>query len=47
MDGHKFRFFILKLSFLGWDILAGFTLGIGYIWLNPYKQAAYMAFTPT
>ena len=44
MDGHKFRFFILKLSFLGWDILAGFTLGIGYIWLNPYKQAAYMGF---
>lgn len=44
MDGHKFRFFILKLSFLGWDILACFTFGIGFIWLNPYKQAAYMGF---
>lgn len=44
MDGHKFDFFILKLSFIGWDILAVLTLGIGYIWLTPYKTATYVAF---
>ncbi|SMH69421.1 conserved hypothetical protein [Latilactobacillus curvatus] len=44
MNGHKFRFFVLQLSFLGWDILAGLSLGIGYFWLTPYKNATYMAF---
>ncbi|GAJ26660.1 integral membrane protein [Liquorilactobacillus sucicola DSM 21376 = JCM 15457] len=44
MDGHKFNFFVLKLSFIGWDILALITLGIGYIWLTPYKTATYVAF---
>ena len=44
MDGNKWRLFCLRLSFIGWDILCGFTLGIGYLWLNPYKQAAEAAF---
>ena len=44
MDGNKWRLFWLRLSFIGWDILCGFTLGIGYLWLNPYKQAAEAAF---
>ena len=44
MNGHKFRFFVLQLSFLGWDILAGLSLGSGYFWLTPYKNATYMAF---
>lgn len=44
MDGHKFEFFVLKLSFLGWDILAFLTLGIGQIWLVPYKNTTYMAY---
>ncbi|KRM24148.1 DUF975 family protein [Latilactobacillus graminis] len=44
MKGHKFRLFVLKLSFLGWDILATLSLGIGYLWLTPYKNATYMAF---
>ncbi|WP_208422719.1 DUF975 family protein [Latilactobacillus fragifolii] len=44
MNGHKFRFFVLQLSFLGWDILAILSLGIGFFWLNPYKNATYMAF---
>lgn len=44
MDGHKGELFILGLTFIGWDILAGLTLGIGYLWLNPYKNAAYAAF---
>ena len=44
MDGNKWRLFCLDLSFIGWDILCGFTLGIGYLWLTPYKQAARAAF---
>ena len=44
MDGNKWRLFCLRLSFIGWDILCGFTLGIGYLWLNPYKQAAEATF---
>ena len=34
--GHKMDIFVLGLSFIGWCILAGFTLGILYIWLYPY-----------
>lgn len=44
MDGHKMDLFILGLTFLGWDILAGLTLNLGNIALNPYKNAAYAAF---
>ena len=34
--GHKMELFVLVLSFIGWEILAGLTLGILYIWLMPY-----------
>ena len=44
MDGHKGRLFVLGLTFIGWDLLAALTLNIGYIFLNPYKNAAYAAF---
>lgn len=44
MDGHKGELFTLGLTFIGWDILACLSLGIGYLWLNPYKNAAYAAF---
>lgn len=44
MDGNKLRLFKLHLSFIGWIILAGFTLGIGYLWLAPYTYAAEAAF---
>lgn len=44
MDGHKGELFMLGLTFIGWDILNVFTLGIGSFWLNPYKNAAYAAF---
>lgn len=44
MEGHKAELFFLHLSFIGWEILAAFTLGIGYLWVNPYKNAAYAAF---
>ena len=36
--GHKWELFVLDLSFLGWNILCGFTLGILSIWIMPYIQ---------
>lgn len=44
MKGNKWRLFVLDLSFLGWDILAILSLGIGLIWLFPYKNATKVAF---
>ena len=44
MQGHKGEYFLLLLSFLGWDILCGFTAGILLIWVAPYQavtQALY------
>ena len=36
MKGHKWEFFVLELSFIGWMILGPLTLGILYFWLVPY-----------
>lgn len=44
MRGHKWDFFVLNLSFLGWGILGIFTLGILYLWLVPYMQVTYANF---
>ena len=34
----------MRLSFIGWDILGILTLGIGFIFINPYRYAAEAAF---
>lgn len=44
MEGKRGKLFCLQLSFIGWAILAAFTLGIGYLWLMPYIQFATFAF---
>lgn len=44
MDGHKADLFLLQLSFIGWMILCIFTAGIGFLWLEPYMQAAQANF---
>lgn len=44
MEGHKMEYFLLSLSFIGWALLAPFTLGILYIWLIPYMQATMANF---
>ncbi len=36
MNGHKWDFFVLEISFVGWFLLSIVTLGIGFIWLIPY-----------
>ncbi len=40
MKGNKWRLFVLKFSFIGWNLLAILTFGIGFIFLQPYKVAA-------
>ncbi|MBD5835860.1 MAG: DUF975 family protein [Lactobacillus delbrueckii] len=40
-----FSFF--ELSFIGWNILAGLSLGIGFLWLVPYYNAAHAEFYRT
>lgn len=44
MAGNRWRLFCLELSFIGWGILSALTMGIGELWLTPYKQAANAAF---
>ena len=44
MRGHKMRYFLLTLSFIGWGLLGILTLGIGYIWLTPYMYTTTAAF---
>lgn len=40
MKGHKWRTFVLDLSFIGWDILSVLTLGlVGIFYANPYQCA--------
>ena len=42
MNGHKIECFIYELSFIPWNILGGFTLGIANLfYVNPYKIATY------
>jgi uncharacterized membrane protein len=40
MVGFKFQLFSLWCSFLGWFILGIITLGIGFLWINPYYATA-------
>lgn len=40
MAGNRWRLFCLEISFIGWEILAALTLGIGSLWVNPYRAAA-------
>lgn len=44
MRGSRWRFFWLGLTFIGWLILAGITLGIGMLWLMPYIMVAFVCF---
>ena len=40
MKGHKFDYFCLTLSFIGWIFLGILTLGIGLLWVYPYMITA-------
>jgi uncharacterized membrane protein len=36
MDGHKWEYFVLSLSFILWYLLGSVTFGIAYIYIIPY-----------
>lgn len=38
MDHHKWEYFCVMFSFIGWILLCLLTLGIGYLWLIPYMK---------
>lgn len=44
MQGHKFDYLCLLLSFLGWILLGIVTFGIGFLWVYPYIVAATVGF---
>lgn len=44
MDGHKWNTFVLQLSFIGWDLLSAFTLGLVHIfYVTPYRNLTLAA----
>lgn len=44
MSGNKWNAFVLGLSFIGWNLLSGMTLGIvGIFYVEPYKNLTYAA----
>ena len=44
MKGHKWQYFCLMFSFIGWWILVPFTLGILMFWLTPYMAVTAVLF---
>ena len=42
MNGNRWKYICLSLSFLGWMILSIITFGFGYIFLLPYMSVAYV-----
>ena len=44
MEGHKWRLFCLRLSYIGWIFLSLLSCGIGLLGVGPYMQAAETAF---
>ena len=44
MNGNKWRFFCLNLSFIGWMIIGILTCGIGFMWSNAYMSTSNAIF---
>ncbi|MDO6353906.1 DUF975 family protein [Caloramator sp. CAR-1] len=44
MRGFRWKLFCLNLSFIGWVLLCVLTLGIGFLWLQPYMNASFANF---
>lgn len=44
MDGYKWKYFELALTFFALSILCLFTFGIGFLWLIPYMYVTYANF---
>ncbi|MBQ6441421.1 MAG: DUF975 family protein [Lachnospiraceae bacterium] len=44
MDGQCKRFLLLLLSFLGYALLGLMSLGVGFLWINPYLVQSVIVF---
>lgn len=44
MKGNLMRLFFLRISFIGWTFLSLLSLGIGFIWLQPYYHLSAINF---
>jgi len=44
MKGHIWEYFWYQLSFLGWQLIASFTCGLGMLFVTPYTNLANAAF---
>lgn len=44
MNGYKWKYFLLNLSFIGWGLLSILTVFIGFLWLIPYMNTSYATF---
>ena len=44
MKGHKWRLFLLDLSFIGWLLLCVLTLGILTLWVQPWMECSHVSF---
>jgi uncharacterized membrane protein len=44
MYGYKWKYFCLKLRFIGWALLSILTLGIGFLWIAPYMSVSAAKF---
>ena len=44
MQGHKWAWFWLPITFIGWIILGTLSFGIGFLWIMPYLQVALVVF---
>ncbi len=40
-EGHKWKMFVLDLSFLGWNILGSLFFGVGSVFVIPYEEASF------
>lgn len=40
-DGHKWKMFVLDLSFIGWFLLGTLALGIGFLFVLPYPNTTH------
>lgn len=44
MYGHRWKFFVLNLTFIGWALLSLCTCYIGFLWYIPYLQTSLAIF---
>ena len=44
MDGYKWKYFLLELSFIGWMVVGVICCGIGVMWVGAYMEAARAVF---